>query len=75
MVNAGLIGIGAGLAIGLTGFGTAYAMSDVGSAAVGATAEDEEMFGRGLVFMVIPETVVLFGFVIAFLLMGEMGTA
>jgi V/A-type H+-transporting ATPase subunit K len=72
MVEAGLIGIGAGVAIAFTGFATGYAMSDVGSAAVGATAENEEMFGRGLVFMVIPETIVLFGFVIAFLLLGEM---
>jgi V/A-type H+-transporting ATPase subunit K len=46
-------------------------MRDIGAAAVGATAENEEMFGRGLVLMVIPETIVLFGFVIAFLLLGE----
>lgn len=72
MVEAGLIGIGVGIAIGLTGFGTGWAMRDIGAAAVGATAEDEDMFGRGLVLMVIPETLVLFGFVISFLLMDFM---
>lgn len=61
-----------GLAIGLAGLGTGLAMKDVGAAAVGATAEQEEMFGRALVFFVIPETIVLFGFVIAFLILGEM---
>lgn len=71
MVEAGLAAIGAGVAVGLAGLGTGWAMRDIGAAAVGATAENEDMFGRGLVLMVIPETVVLFGFVIAFLLMGS----
>ena len=69
----GLIAIGAGLAVGLAGLGTGIAQKDIGAAAVGATAEKPEMFGRGLVLMVIPETVVLFGLVIAFLLMGNIG--
>ena len=73
MVSAGLAGIGVGLAVGLAGLATGWAMRDIGAAAVGATAENEEMFGRGLVLMVIPETIVLFGFVIAFLLLGEIG--
>lgn len=75
MVEAGLIAIGAGLAVGLAGLGTGWAEKDIGTAAVGAAAENEEMFGRGLVLMVIPETIVLFGFVIAFLLMGNIEAA
>ncbi len=71
MAAAGLVGIGIGLAIAFTGLATGWAMRDIGSAAIGATAENEEMFGRALVFFVIPETIVLFGFVIAFLLLGE----
>ena len=67
-VEAGLIGIGAGLAVGLAGIGTAIAQSAIGAAAVGATAEDEKNFGKGLTLTVIPETIVLFGFVIAILL-------
>lgn len=72
-VGEGLVAIGAGLAVGLTGLGTGIAEKDIGAAAVGAAAEKPEMFGRGLVLMVIPETIVLFGFVIAFLLMGNIG--
>jgi V/A-type H+-transporting ATPase subunit K len=68
---AGLIATGAGLAVGLAGIGTGIAQSQIGAAAVGATAEDAKNFGKGLVLTAIPETIVLFGFVIAFLLMGK----
>ncbi len=68
---AGLIGLGAGLAVGLAGIGTAIAQASIGSAAVGATAEDDKNFGKGLVLTVIPETIVIFGLVIAILLMGN----
>ena len=68
-VGAGLIAIGAGLAVGLTGLGAGMAEGDVGAAAVGATAEDRGMFGLALLFTVLPETVVIFGLVIALLIM------
>lgn len=68
MEAAGLIGVGAGLAVGLAGIATGYAQASIGSAAVGATAEDEKNFGKGLVLTVIPETIVIFGLVIAILL-------
>lgn len=69
--GAGLALIGAGLAIGIAGLGTGIAQGQTGAAAVGATAEDPKMFVRGIVLMVIPETVVILGFVIAFLLLGK----
>jgi len=68
MVDAGLIAVGAGLAIGLAGIGTGLAQQGAGAAAVGAVAEDPKMFGIGIVFMAFPETIVIFGLVIAFLL-------
>lgn len=73
VAEAGMIAVGAGIAIGLAGIGTGFAQKDIGAAAVGATAENEKMFGRGLIYMVIPETIVLFGLVIAFMLMQKMG--
>lgn len=72
-IGAGLIAIGAGLAVGLAGLGTGMAQKDIGAASVGATAEDPKMFVKGMVYMVIPETTVLFGLVIAFILLGKMG--
>lgn len=64
-VGAGLIAIGAGLAVGLAGVGTGMAEKDIGAAAVGAITEDPSVFGRAMIFMVLPETVVIFGLVIA----------
>ncbi|PXF58623.1 MAG: hypothetical protein C4B59_13015 [Candidatus Methanogaster sp.] len=66
--QAGLAAIGAGLAVGLAGIGSGIAEKDIGSAAVGAFTEKEELFGKGLIMTVIPETIVIFGFVIAIML-------
>ncbi|MBP2133589.1 V/A-type H+-transporting ATPase subunit K [Methanomicrobium sp. W14] len=65
----GFKAIGAGLAVGLAGMGTGLAQLGIGGAAVGATAENKEMFGLALLFTVIPETVVIFGLVVALLLL------
>ena len=70
MVEAGLVAIGAGLAIGLSAIGAGLAEKDIGAAAVGAMAEKEEMFGKGLIMTVIPETLVIFGLVVAILIMN-----
>jgi V/A-type H+-transporting ATPase subunit K len=67
----GFIAIGAGLALGIAGLGTGVAQQGVGAAAVGAIAEDPKFFGRGILLMVIPESILLFGFAIAFLLMQQ----
>lgn len=70
-IESGMIAIAAGIAIGASAFATAWAQKTIGAAAVGAAAENEKMFGRGLIYMVIPETIVLFGLIIAFLLVGK----
>lgn len=68
--NAGLIAIGAGLALGLGAIGTGLAQGRIGAAAAGVTAEAPEKFGLTLIWFVIPETLVIFGFVGFFLLFG-----
>ena len=67
--QAGLKAIGAALAVGLTGLGTGVAEMAIGSAAVGAVAENKEIFGLALLLTVIPETIVIFGLVVALLLL------
>ena len=67
----GLIAVGAALAIGLAGIGTGIAQSNIGAAAVGATAENPKNFVKSLVFVAFPETIVIFGFVGFFLLLGK----
>jgi len=64
-MEAGLIAIGAGLAIGLAALGSGLAQSRVGSAAMGAIAEKPELTGRAILLMAIPETLVVLGFAVA----------
>ncbi len=61
----------AALAMAGTGIATAWAEKVIGAASVGALAEKPELFGRVLPLIVIPETIVVFGLVIAFLLLGS----
>ncbi|MDY6777820.1 MAG: V-type ATP synthase subunit K [Candidatus Nanohaloarchaea archaeon] len=69
----GMQAIGAGVAIGLAGMGTGWAQAKIGASAVGAMAENEELFGKGLIMTVIPETVVIFGLVVALIALGFIG--
>ena len=65
----GLKALGAGLAVGLTGIGAGVAEMGIGSAAVGATAENKDIFGLALLLTVIPETIVIFGLVVSLLIL------
>jgi V/A-type H+-transporting ATPase subunit K len=67
--QAGMKALGAGIAVGLTGIGAGVAEMAIGSAAVGATAENKDVFGLVLLLTVIPETIVIFGLVVALLLL------
>jgi len=65
----GMKALGAGIAVGLTGIATGIAEMAIGSAAVGATAENKDVFGLVLLLTVIPETIVIFGLVVGLLLL------
>jgi len=71
--HEGMLALAAGIAMAGSAIATAWAESKVGAAAVGAMAENEKLFGRGIAFMVLPETIVLFGFAMAFLLLARIG--
>lgn len=70
--SKGLIAIAMGLAVGLGALGTAIAQARIGAAGVGSVAEKPESFGMALIFFLLPETLVIFGMVIAFLLLGKL---
>ncbi len=72
-IGSGLIAIGAAAAVGLAGIGAGIAEGPIGVAAIGAIAEDPKKFGlaKGLLFLAIPETIVIFGLVIAFILYAQ----
>ncbi|MBI4470342.1 MAG: ATPase [Acidobacteria bacterium] len=64
-MELGLVAIGAGLAVGITALGTAYAQGRIGSAGMGALAEKEELRGIVLILVALPETMVILGFAVA----------
>lgn len=68
----GILGlaIGAGLALGATGVGAALGMGTASAAALGAITEKPETFGKSILYVVFIEAVAIYGFVIAFLLVG-----
>ncbi len=68
-----IIALAAAIAMVGSAVATAWAEKIVGAAAVGAMAENESLFGKGIVFMVLPETIVIFGLVIAFMMLGKIG--
>jgi V/A-type H+-transporting ATPase subunit K len=61
-MEAGLIAIGAALAVGLSAIATAIAQSRIGPAGVGALAENPELRGSVILLLAIPETMVILGF-------------
>jgi V/A-type H+/Na+-transporting ATPase subunit K len=74
-IENGLIALAAGMAISVTAIASAIAEKAIGTAAIGAMAEKEELFGKGLILTVIPETIVIFGLVVAILIIGMAGNA
>jgi V/A-type H+-transporting ATPase subunit K len=70
--NRGLIALGMGLAVGLSALGTGIAQARIGAAGLGGAVEKPESLGLALIFLLLPETLVIFGLVIAFILLGKL---
>ncbi|EMA42462.1 hypothetical protein [Halococcus saccharolyticus] len=56
----------AALAVGLGALGTGLAQRSIGAAAVGAVAEDDDVFVQALIFTALPETLIIIAFVTVF---------
>lgn len=69
-VKIGLIAISAALAISIPALATAMAQSRIGAAMAGAIAERPELAGTAIILVAIPETMVILGLVIAFIITG-----
>lgn len=65
-------GLGAALAVLLSGIGSAEGIGIVGQAASGLVIEEPEKFGRSLVLQLLPGTQGLYGFVIGLLVLGKL---
>jgi V/A-type H+-transporting ATPase subunit K len=73
-VGLGLIAIGAGLAVGLGAIATGLAQARIGSAGIGAIAENPDLTGRVILLVAIPETLVILGFAVAAMLIILLGS-
>jgi len=66
--------IGAFFAIAIAGFASAKGLDIAGNAAAGVTGEDEKNFSSALIMDAMPQTQVIYGFIIAILItLGIMG--
>lgn len=63
--------IGAAAAFGLGAIGAGFAISHVGAAAMGAVAEKPQVAGQALIFVALAEGIVVFGFIIALMILGK----
>jgi len=69
--ESGLIAVGAGLAIGLSGTGAGLGLGTAAASAAAAIIEKPESFGKMLVLLALIEAIAIYGFVIAFVLVGN----
>ncbi len=68
VTDSGWIAISAGIAMAGGAIGASFAISGTGTAAVGATAEKPEIFGRVLIFVALAEAIAIYALLIAFML-------
>ena len=61
----------AALAVGLGSIGCGIAVASGAPAAIGAVAEEPKSFGKSLIFVALGEGVALYGFIIAFMIIGK----
>ncbi len=66
-----LLALAAAIAIGIPALATAWAQAKIGSAGVGTLAEKPELTGVVILLIAIPETMVLLGFVLGYLILGK----
>jgi len=63
--------IGAGLVTGLGAIGTGIAVSSAAAAAIGAVSENENNFGKAMIFVAMAEGIAIYGLLIAFMILGR----
>lgn len=75
MSNLGLFFaiLGAALAVGLSGIGSARGVGLAGEAGAGLLSEKPDMFGKVLILQILPGTQGLYGFIIALLVINNIG--
>lgn len=65
--------IAAALVTGLSCIGGGIAVASAASAALGAISEDQSILGKSLIFVGLAEGVALYGLIISFMILGQLG--
>jgi len=63
--------IGAALVTGLSSIGTGIAVSSAAAAAIGAISENENNFGKAMIFVAMAEGIAIYGLLISFMILGR----
>ena len=66
------IALGAGIAMAGGAIGTAWAQASIGSAIMGVLAERPEETFKLIVYMALPELIVILGFLVSFLMVQQL---
>jgi V/A-type H+/Na+-transporting ATPase subunit K len=65
--------LAAGIAFGLAALGAGIGVGTSGSAAIAAVTEKAEVRTTALIFVVLAEAIAIYGFAIAFIILGQTG--
>ena len=68
MTSGAAAALGAGIAMGLSALAAAWSQGALGSAVMGVVAERPEFENKALIYVVLPEVLAVFGFLVAVLL-------
>jgi len=71
VTDAGWGFIAAAVATGLSGIGGGIATAAAASAALGAISENEQLFGKAMLFVGLAEGIALYGLIIALMILGR----
>ncbi|MBO3841773.1 MAG: V-type ATP synthase subunit K [Candidatus Brockarchaeota archaeon] len=71
--NTSISILSAGLSVGLTGLFSGLGIGIAGSAALGAVSERDELFGKSLIFTVLPESIVIYGLLVSIVIVRGAG--
>lgn len=71
--SAGEKFLAAGIAFGLAALGAGIGIGTSGSAAIAAVTEKAEVRTTALIFVVLAEAIAIYGFAIAFIILGQTG--
>ena len=70
-LTTGLAFLAAGLATGMGAIGTGIAVSSAASAAIASVSENEQNFGKAMIFVAMAEGIAIYGLLIAFMILGR----